>query len=62
MKGEKEMTREEEKRYSQSLTNEELIDCLRWYGHDPYYDEDYECIIKEIERRLNEGKEINKNE
>lgn len=56
------MTREEEKRYSQSLTNEELINCLRWYGHDPYYDEDYECIIKEIERRLNEGKEINKNE
>lgn len=36
----------------QSLTNEELIACLRWYGHDPYYNEDYEYTIKEIERRL----------
>ena len=32
----------------QSLTNEELIACLRWYGHDPYYNEDYEYTIKEI--------------
>ena len=50
------MTQEEETRYMQSLTNEELIDCLRWCGHDPYYNEDYEYTIKEIERRLKGGK------
>lgn len=50
------MTQKEEERYMQSLTNEELIACLRWCGHDPYYNEDYEYTIKEIERRLNEGK------
>ena len=50
------MTQEEEIRYMQSLTNEELVACLRWCGHDPYYDEDYEYTVKEIERRLNGGK------
>lgn len=50
------MTQEEEIRYTQSLTNEELIACLHWYGHDPYYNEDYEYTVKEIERRLNGGK------
>lgn len=42
----------------QSLTNEELIACLRWCGHDPYYNEDYEYTVKEIERRLNGGKNM----
>ncbi len=50
------MTKEEETRDIQSLTNEELIANLRWCGHDPYYNEDYEYIIKEIERRLKGGK------
>lgn len=50
------MTQKEEERYIQSLTDEELIACLRWCGHDPYYNEDYEYTIKEIERRLNRGK------
>lgn len=46
------MTQKEEEKYMQSLTNEELIACLRWCGHDPYYNEDYEYTVKEIERRL----------
>lgn len=50
------MTQKEEEKYMQSLTNEELIACLRWCGHDPYYNEDYEYTVKEIERRLNGGK------
>jgi len=50
------MTQEEEMRYMQSLTNKELIACLRWYGPDSYYNEDYEYTVKEIERRLNGGK------
>ena len=55
------MTQAEEEKYMQSLTNEELIACLRWYGHDSYYNKDYEYTIKEIERRL-KGGEINATE
>ena len=38
--------------YYSSQTNEELIETLRWYGCDPYYKEDWNACVAEIERRL----------
>lgn len=34
------------------LSNQELIETLRWYLSDPYYNEIYESLINEIQRRL----------
>lgn len=34
------------------LSNQELIEILRWYLSDPYYNEIYESLINEIQRRL----------
>lgn len=35
------------------LTNKELLHALEWCGRDPYYDELYTAVVKEIRRRLN---------
>lgn len=35
-----------------SVSDEELMESLEWCGHDNYYSDLYEPIIKEIKRRL----------
>ena len=35
-----------------SVSDEELMEHLEWCGHDNYYNNLYEPIIKEIKRRL----------
>lgn len=35
-----------------SVSDEELMEHLEWCGHDNYYNDLYESIIKEIKRRL----------
>ena len=35
-----------------SVSDEELMEHLEWCGHDNYYNDLYEPIIKEIKRRL----------
>ena len=35
-----------------SVSDKELMEHLEWCGHDNYYNDLYEPIIKEIKRRL----------
>ncbi len=37
-----------------SVSDEELMEHLEWCGHDNYYNNLYEPIVKEIRRRLKE--------
>ena len=46
------MTEKEWLEKMKKSSNKELIESLEYCGHDPYYDELYWPIIKEIKRRL----------
>lgn len=45
--------------YLQKLSNNELIEELRWFSCDPYYLVQWEQTIEEIKNRLLKGDEEN---
>ena len=46
------MTNKEWLEQIKRVSDEELIEHLEWCGHDNYYNDIYEAIIEEINRRL----------
>ena len=38
-----------------SMSMEELVDQLWWYGCDPYYNDLWTTVMCELERRIEEG-------